>query len=256
MRKVLRNTAILALPTLITAVHLSDMTPRAQNLPAACNELYTATISGCSFTDFTTLQCSPSCLYSLNAMVGPIVKACGGQNIQGQNLIVAFLNGVGPQQICHNAGAASTETTTTPSQTSTQQTTTAKPSIVSSTTTARKPTDTNSLLVDTSTTATSSGRSTKGTQRPTKHTSTPDVSSSMTPTSTSSTAQGKTKSSTSSETKTTTGADSSQTNLDDGSGGGSPFDTPGNMMNGAGHVLPALSVLLPAAAAAIFAVVR
>jgi len=256
MRKVLRTTAVLALPTLISAgsVHLSDMTPRAAGLPPACNDIYTAVIPGCSSADWMSFQCNPTCISSLNAMVAPIQKACGGQGIQGQNLVVAFLAGVGPEQLCHNAGSATTGTTTTAAPT-TKQTTT--PSIISSTTTARRPTGTDSLAVDTSstTTETSSTKSTQSTQKPRPtHTTPLDVSSSSAAPLTTTT---KTASPTSSPSKTTTSQGSSETNLEDGSGGGSPFDTSGNLMNGAaGLSIPALSVVLPAFAAAVFAVLR
>jgi len=255
MRTILRSTAILALPALIDAVALSNMTPRATGLTDACQSIYTAQIPGCGPSDFTTLQCTPSCISALEALVAPIQKACGGQGVQGQNLIVAFLAGVGPQQVCHNADTATTTptrspTTSTPKITKTKTpTTSATPKIIHSTSTASTAADASSLLVDASSSSSAADTTTRKHTK-VEHTATPSSSAKTTSESSvvadRSTTRAKDKAS-----KTTSAPGNYQTSFEDGSGGGSPFDTAGNLMNAAaGFSIPGLSVVLPALAAA------
>ncbi len=261
MRVILASTVLLALPSMINAVALSAMAPYAKNLPPACQSLYTAQISGCDANDFKTGQCSSSCQSALQALVQPILKACGGQGVSGQNLIVAYLAGLGPQQLCRNLGSPGTTseestTSTTQQWTTPQQTTTSTPkaTIVSSTSTAESAKETTSLIADTS----SPSAVAKTTSTKQKTTTKSTSSSSATKTSSSrNAAQTTSKSSSTSSTSTTTSAGNSQTNLSDGSGGGSPFDTAGNLMNAAaGFSASGVTAGLPALAAALFFALR
>ena len=246
------------LPSLIHAVSLSDMTPRAEDLPPDCDDIYTSQISGCGISDFTTQTCTDGCIEALNAMVGPIKEACGGKGVTGQNLVVAFLANVGPQQICPNADAGgygeesssapAPESTTSPSP-SPSPSSTPTPSPTSTTeasvTEASSSVQSTSLLVDTSSAVSSTSR-----------TRTPAFSGTTTATSLSeeqsSTATSREDGS-SRTTTTTSGAagatstgssdQTSQEAANDGSGGGSPFDSEGNMFSGADS-LSSTSVLV------------
>lgn len=248
-----RQLALLALPTLIDAVSLSDMTPRAEGLPPMCNAVYTSQIWGCSPDDFQSQDCSSSCVNALYGLDMAIKHACANQGIEGQNLVVAFLAGVGPQQLCHNAGSGWV-TTAAPPRPTTYPYPTPEPSIISSTTTARRPTDTETtLLVDTSRSVTET------IPHQTQETSKTRSPSPTTQTSSSSTiavgAQTSRTASPSALTTTTSAAGSSETSLEDHSGGGSPFDTPGNM-NSASSVSLSMASIALSAAAAIFAALR
>ena len=252
----LRHLALLALPTLINAVSLSDMTPRATGLSDTCNAVYTTQIYGCGPDDFKTQECSQSCIGALYGLGRAIQQACSNQGIEGQNLVVAFLADVGPQAICHNADTGHGGWTSTTASSTTKQSTHIKPSIISSTTTARKPTQTSSLLVDTSSTQTQTivpHRTHKS--QPTSQSS----SSSSTVANTSGSGLAVDTSRTLSPnptTRTSSAAGSSQTNLNDHSGGGSPFDTPGNLANSASSISLSLASMFLSAAAALFATFR
>lgn len=271
-----RNIALLALPTLINAVALSNMAPKAEGLPEACNAVYTEQIDGCTATDFETQTCSPACYEALVALQQPIQQACAGQ-VQGENLVVAFLAGVGPSAICHNAASLSTVSMTTaatspwptmhphpsdpyPSQPHPSQWT---PTIVSSVTTASSASDVSSLIIDTSKWHThTTVPSTTSSDQVTQHKSHPTIVTSKTSVTSSAASTSKdilvdTSSSltfSSLASKTSSAAGNSQTNMNDGSGGGSPFDSPGNTANAANSIaaLSGASVLI-AAAAAVFA---
>ena len=258
MRGRLRDLALFALPTLIDAVSLADMTPRATGLPPQCNAVYTSQIWGCSPSDFQTQQCSSSCINALYGLAAAIDHACSNQGVEGQNLVVAFLAGVGPQQLCHNAGSGPEETTKS-MQPSTkaqhQQSTSAKVSIISSTTTARKPTDTeSSLLVDTSSTMTQTmipHRTTHKTQKAQHTTQTSSTASSTQKVVVTKKPSPSPSPSPSTEsTQTTSAAGSKKTSIEDQSGGGSPFDTTTNSASAYGITLP---LMLPAIAALIAA---
>lgn len=249
MRNLRRDVAILALPALSNAVALSDMTPRATGLPSACNDVYTQEIAGCTPSDFQSRDCSQKCISGLEALVQPIQDACGGHGLEGENLVVAFLAGVGPQQICPNAPASTQPVTTK----------------TSGTTTAHKVTHTSSLVVDTSSTMTetmlpSSSETTKAHTRTTRTrhkiiTSGTTTASSL-PTTSGIVADSSTPTSqTATEDSSPTG-DSSQPIYDDGSGGGSPFDTEGNMMDAASTLSFSAALTLLSAMVALFATFR
>jgi hypothetical protein len=247
MRVTLREAALLALPTLSNAVSLSDMTPRATGLPPMCEAVYTSQIYGCSAQDFQTNQCSSSCVNALYGIAQAISHACAGQGVTGQNLVVAFLAGVGPQQLCHNAGDSS-EKPGPPTSFTQPPRTHWSPTIGSSTTTARKATGTKSLLIDTSSTMTATiiphrTQTTSSSSKPAQTTSKTTPIAEHTTATHSPTAGSATSSA----------AGDSQTSLNDHSGGGSPFDTPGNMNAASGVSLSLGSMILSAAAAMLMA---
>lgn len=219
MRTISRNAALLALPTLIHAVSLADLAPRAENLPSECQKIYTMPIPGCNANDFKTADCSQSCVSALEALVTPIKQACGNHGITGQNLIVAYLLNVGPAQICSNAPASYTGGPPTGSWTpytsgsSPKTTKTEKSTVTSGVLTASsiKSHDSSTLLVDTSKTPTTGALQTS-----------------------------------------TSNALPSQLNTNDHSGGGSPFDTAGNM-GGAASLSVSTAITFLSAAVALFA---
>ena len=252
MRISRRELALLALPTLSNAVSLADMTPRATGLPPTCEAVYTSQIYGCSATDFQTNQCSSDCINALYGVAQAISHACAGQGVTGQNLVVAFLAGVGPQQLCHNADGQAHPTGPPTSFTQPPQTHWS-PTIGSSTTTARKATDSGSLLVDTSSTMTQTiiPHRTKTTQS-----SQPTSTSSKTKPVAAHTTHATPTQSPDSTTTTSSAVGNSQTNLNDHSGGGSPFDSPGNMINSASDVSTSMLSMVISAALALLAGLR
>lgn len=251
MREFGGKVALLALPTMINAVALSDLKPRATDLPPACQQVYTEDIPGCTADDFKSRDCSSACFAGLEGLVQPIRDACGNQGVVGQNLIVAFLANVGPQQICTNfdashpsgavypngplptgpgpwtqygpggdhtwsgpgAGHTNWGSRTARPSSPAQATATSVPSVQlsSSMTQTRAPKTTH-----TSTHISYSGTSTATSVKKTGGSLVYD---------TSSTPAATTASSTPSDTSLPTNPQSS---INDGSGGGSPFDTPGN----------------------------
>ncbi|KAF2486129.1 hypothetical protein BDY17DRAFT_320945 [Neohortaea acidophila] len=237
MRITLRKAALLSLPVLASAVSLSDLAPRAQNLPPACNKVYNEQIPGCTASDFSSHDCSRSCILGLYALVDPIRNACGNRGITGENLIVAFLADIGPQQICVNAPTGTSlppQTTAWPPPPHMGPGSSAWPSQTEpwgstvtagiSTASSLPPSDTSSLVVDTSSAPTI------------RAWTSPTTTSAKTPTATSSTA-------------------SPQTNFGDHSGGGSPFDASGNL-GGAGSISLSIAVALLSTAVALFTTFR
>ena len=261
----LRHLALLALPTVINAVSLADMTPRATGLSDTCNAVYTSQIYGCAASDFQTQECSSTCISALYGLSQAIDHACANQGVTGENLVVAFLAGVGPQQVCHNAAPGGAQSMTAPWTSNHPHPTFDQPTIIPSTTTARKPTETSSLLVDTSSTMTQTiiPHPTHKSQPTTDSSSSPASSSTLaqtsakTPVNHSSLAVDTSRTPTPAPTsKTTSSAGSSQTDLNDHSGGGSPFDTAGNVGSSAGGVSLSLASMILSAAAAIFVAAR
>ena len=253
MRISRRGLALLALPTLSNAVSLADMTPRATGLPPTCEAVYTAQIYGCTPTDFQTNQCSSSCINALYGVAQAISHACAGQGITGQNLVVAFLAGVGPQQLCHNANDGSHPSGPPTSFTQPPPRTHWSPTIVSSTTTARKASKSGSLLIDTSSTMTQTivPHRTKTTQssQPTSTTA------KTTPVAHHTTHTNPTHltDSTTSSPATTSSHVPSQNSFNDHSGGGSPFDTAGNTGSASDVSVSMVSMVLSAAFAMLAA---
>ncbi|KAF2863174.1 hypothetical protein K470DRAFT_140969 [Piedraia hortae CBS 480.64] len=93
---------LLALP-FAAAVSLSDFPPRLSNLPPACQSIYKADIGACSASDFAGSGCSVGCIRALNDLTAPIKRDCGNHGIQGENIVVAFLDDEGPVSVCSNA---------------------------------------------------------------------------------------------------------------------------------------------------------
>lgn len=112
---------------LTNAVSLSDFTPEASNLTASCEAVYTAQIPGCNAIDFqsptsTQATCSSSCIQALVDTNSQVYTACSSDPQNNVQLIAAFLNGAGIQDLCPNVVvttlvAGNYVQTTTPSTT-------------------------------------------------------------------------------------------------------------------------------------------
>ncbi|KAG9992321.1 hypothetical protein KCU78_g19447, partial [Aureobasidium melanogenum] len=133
---------------LASAVTLNDFTLRLTDLTAACKTVYTSDINGCDGQDFQSRDCSSSCLSALLSLGSAVRSSCQGQNYDGSNIISAFMNGQGVQDLCDNAASAT--------QASSAQKTSASFSIGSSTMTVSDmaPSSTG-IIVDTSSLSTS-----------------------------------------------------------------------------------------------------
>lgn len=84
------------------AVSLDDFTPRATNLPTACETIYSSTIDDCKPSDFATSgSCSTSCIAALEALTVKVKAQCS--SVDGDNILTAMLAGEGTLQICSNA---------------------------------------------------------------------------------------------------------------------------------------------------------
>ena len=231
--------AVAMLPTLASAVKLADMKPRASNLPTACDEVYQQQIDGCEPEDFMTQDCSSACYSALQALTEPIQDACGNEGISGQNLIVAYLANVGPQQLCSNGATSSAGSSSSDAETEASATPTPTASATKESTEPARQTS-SSRAHDSA--SHSASKSMESIARPT---TTHDARPSMV-------FDG--SSSTSAESSTTRSAsDSTDTGTAD-TGGGSPFD----IQYSGTDSLSATSVLLSLAVAVfvIFAVFR
>jgi len=218
MRLISKAIAIIALPSLAHAVSLADLTPRAVGLPPDCQKIYTAQIPGCDAQDFMTQQCSSSCIAALEGLAWPIKQACSG--VTGRNIIVTFLANVGPGHVCDNAPQ---RWTGTPS--SSMAASTSSPHR----TTRGKSTVTKGIMTATSLPSTRSSRLMTDSSNP------PSV-----------------------QTRTSTARASTlpaQLNHHDHSGGGSPFDTLGNL-GGAASLSISLSAMILSTAFALLANAR
>lgn len=248
MRLSKSTVALFALPATTVAVSLSDFTPRVANLPQGCKSVYTQTISGCSSTDFSGSGCSEACVNGLQSMVAAVKGACGNKGITGQNIIVAYLADSGPGSLCPNAAAVLGGSSSSSSQ------------------------DSSATAPSTSTSARSSSRATSSEQSSATSTQAPSLTLSSTELSSTATASSLTGTVTdasstgllidTSSTPSSGGASStsaaqgnSQTNEGE-SGGGSPFDTSGNLSSMAVVSSISISTALLAAAMMFFAIVR
>ncbi|KAK6005001.1 hypothetical protein QM012_007780 [Aureobasidium pullulans] len=140
--------AFLLVLHLASAVTLNDFTPRLTDLTGKCKTIYTSDIDGCDGQDFQTKDCSSSCLSALLSLGSAVKSSCQGQNYGGSNIVSAFMDGQGVQNLCSNAASAT--------QASSAQGTSASFSIGSSTMTVSDvaPTSTG-IIVDTSSMSTS-----------------------------------------------------------------------------------------------------
>lgn len=107
------------------AVTLDDFTPRATDLTTACETIYTSDIDGCESSDFTSGECSSSCVSALNSMTVSVQQDCTGE-IAGDNIIVAMLNGEGVLRICPNAASGGVVASVSSSSSSSPSSTTAQ----------------------------------------------------------------------------------------------------------------------------------
>ncbi|KAG9722424.1 hypothetical protein KCU84_g21741, partial [Aureobasidium melanogenum] len=140
--------AFLLILQLASAVTLNDFTPRLTALTGACKAIYTSEINGCDGQDFQSRDCSSSCLSALLSLGSAVRSSCQGQNYDGSNIISAFMNGQGVQDLCDNAASAT--------QASSAQKTSASFSIGSSTMTVSDMTPSSTgIIVDTSSLSTS-----------------------------------------------------------------------------------------------------
>ncbi|KAG9950378.1 hypothetical protein KCU85_g3628, partial [Aureobasidium melanogenum] len=131
-----------------SAVTLNDFTPRLADLTGTCKTIYTSDIDGCDGGDFQTRDCSSSCLSALLSLGSSVRSSCQGQQYGASNIIAAFMNGQGIQDLCNNAASAT--------QASSAQKTSTSFSIGSSTMTVSDMTPTSTgIIVDTSSMSTS-----------------------------------------------------------------------------------------------------
>lgn len=140
--------AFLLVLQLASAVTLNDFTPRLTDLTGTCKTVYTSDINGCDGQDFQSRDCSSSCLSALLSLGSAVRSSCQGQKYDGSNIISAFMNGQGVQDLCDNAASAT--------QASSAQKTSASFSIGSSTMTVSDTTPSSTgIILDTSSLSTS-----------------------------------------------------------------------------------------------------
>ncbi|KAG9641415.1 hypothetical protein KCU64_g12548, partial [Aureobasidium melanogenum] len=140
--------AFLLILQLASAVTLNDFTPRLTGLSGTCKTVYTSDINGCDGQDFQSRDCSSSCLSALLSLGSAVRGSCQGQQYDGSNIVSAFMNGQGVQDLCDNAASATSA--------SSAQKTSASFSIGSSTMTVSDMTPSSTgIIVDTSSLSTS-----------------------------------------------------------------------------------------------------
>lgn len=171
-------------------------------------------ISGCPASDFSSSTCSKACVEGLDAFSSKVKSACANKGITGDNIITTFLAGNAAGALCSNAGSVlggesgSSNAATATSAAATSQASTS--SMASTTASASAPTTSSSAVLSGTATATSLAPSTSTAAA--QSSSGILVDTSRAPTASS----------------TTSSSGSSQTDQNDGSGGGSPFDNEGN----------------------------
>ena len=218
--------ALLALPAATLAVSLSDFTPRVSDsaLTTSCKNIYTSTIQGCSPSDFGSSSCSKGCVLGLQDLASSVQKACGGQGITGSNIIAAFLGGKGPSSLCTNAqqvlagGQAHSTSAATTAESSSR---------------TSKSASSTAPVTSSEVTSSSSSSDSSTTAPATTSSSAESTSSALPTTSTSSGILVDTSTQPETASATSSSEGSSQTDVNDNSGGGSPFDTQGNLASGA-----------------------
>ncbi|KAF2723639.1 hypothetical protein K431DRAFT_282733 [Polychaeton citri CBS 116435] len=244
---------VLALPAFTYAVSLNDFPPRLTDLPSACKSVYTQQIDGCGPSDFGGGPCSTACVHGLDDLTRPILRNC--QGVSGQNIIAAFLAGDGPTSVCTNANAVLSGGNDDPPQ-SQSQSQSKDSSSHSSTASRLSPTSSmTSEVASPSATISSSSSSSRQTatsalaspETPSSTTATPvEASGTATASSFASATSGLLVDTSSAPSGAhTQAATASQTTelspqeslMKDGSGGGSPFDSTGNLSNAAGKCI-------------------
>ena len=102
----MRVLSLLSLPSMALAVALADFPPMLKEgvMSSPCYSLYTQQIPQCSAKDFRNQAgCGQSCIDALTDLKDDVIAACSNQGIEGQNVIVAYLNNDGPHSMCGNA---------------------------------------------------------------------------------------------------------------------------------------------------------
>ncbi|KAI5359187.1 hypothetical protein Slin14017_G100890 [Septoria linicola] len=188
---------------------------KESDLPSSCLKVYKANINGCSPSDFASgKSCSTGCVAALQSMVEKVETACGGEELQGTGILTVFLNGNGPGAICPGAAASAGSSSSEPS-TPVSTEVASRTSSSQSTSRSSSSQESSSMATSTSGTASLSGTVTASSLAPTATGGIfVDTSSAAAPTSTST-------------------AGGAQSGSNDHSGQGSPFDTQGNLPNGA-----------------------
>ncbi|EKG20651.1 hypothetical protein MPH_02006 [Macrophomina phaseolina MS6] len=221
------------LPSLVRAVSLSDFTPRVENLSNQCDAVYNRQIKDCDASDLQTGDnCSVACISGLLAIAQQVKSACTSDDVAETSIIGVFLLGKGPQTLCSNIAAttlgggqtSTTSTTSIPEQSSTlelsSQTTDAGTTIVAGTSTTAQATST------ASTTSASASEETTTAQTTTAQTTAAQTTAAATTAAVATTDDTTTATSSSSTTAaaTTSSRATDLASLNEGSGGGSPFD--------------------------------
>lgn len=219
------------------AVSLSDFTPRVDGLSDKCSTVYNREIKDCTADDLQTGEnCSVACISGLLTIASQVKSYCADDDVAETSIIGVFLLGKGPETLCSNIaattiGSGGHTSTTSTSHSSTEKTTSTRETSTKATTTEPGTT----IIAGTSTTAeattTTAASTTSTTASSTDDTST---SAAETTTAAAATTTAADSSSESSEAATSTSSAAASTSsgatdlesLNDGSGGGSPFDLP------------------------------
>ncbi|KAE9977970.1 hypothetical protein EG328_001763 [Venturia inaequalis] len=99
---------LLSLSGQASAVALSDFTPKATNLPAQCNTIYTQEIPGCTFDDFQKAVCSKACLEGLVEMNALVSNNCQAADVAETSIVGLFKIGKAIQVLCNVAVVTTT----------------------------------------------------------------------------------------------------------------------------------------------------
>ncbi|KAF4304268.1 hypothetical protein GTA08_BOTSDO08297 [Botryosphaeria dothidea] len=216
------------LAALARAVSLSDFTPRVEDLSSQCDAVYNRQIKDCSASDLQTGDnCSVACISGLVAIAESVKSACANDDIAETSIIGVFLLGKGPQILCSNIAATTLgggQTSKTTTSSITQQSSTLE---LSSQTTDAGTTIVAGTSTSTTADATSTAASTEASSTSAEETTTAETTAAATTSSVETTAESTTAatSSTSSEAASTTSSGATDlASLNEGSGGGSPFD--------------------------------
>ncbi|RMX91336.1 hypothetical protein D0868_14052 [Hortaea werneckii] len=267
----MRALQLLSLPSFTLAVSLMDFQPGypQKKMSSACQHVYTQQLAQCSASDWTQQDaCSKECINYLNELTDDVISACSNQGIEGQNIIVAYLNRDGATSLCGNGKEVLNPQTTGQTSAMSTSETTLKATTRPDTTTDTMPTSI------TSTRAINSGSTESGTTNSVESSTISSVGSSVTqatsiasnsvmtaapiPSSSSSpssslglnfdTSAPPSHASFGPAPTASTSSSSSASGQyeNDNSGGGSPFDTQGNVGNAANgiHIPASIAVFL------------
>ncbi len=100
--------------TFTTALSLSDFNPKVSGLPAACDDVYTSPIRGCSESDFRRGTCSASCINGLVDLTSSVAEACGNAQVAPNSIIGVFRAKTGISKLCPNVVVTTVKPTSTP----------------------------------------------------------------------------------------------------------------------------------------------